>query len=45
MVLGNDFYRKEMSEDSDIWMSLDGFNQTGLDFGSRIVFVVENTEF
>ena len=44
MVLGNNFYRKEMSEDSNVRMSLYCFNQASLYFGSRIVLVVEDTE-
>lgn len=45
MVLGDDFYRIEITEDGDIGMTFYFFYQAGLYFSTSIVFMMENTEF
>ena len=44
VVLSDDFYRIEMGEDRNVGMCLDGFYQAGLDFGSCIVLMMQDSE-
>lgn len=45
MVLGDDFYCIEITEDGDIGMTFYFFYQAGLYFSTSIVFMMEDTEF
>ena len=45
MMLRNDFNSIEITENRNVRMLLDCFNQAGLDFSPCIILVMQNTEF
>ena len=45
MMLGNNFYSKEIRENSDVRMSFNSLDKACLYFCTRIVLMVKNAEF